>query len=44
MLFNSFRTDTFFGGEFYGGAGEVMEESPFIAIEVIKKRDDPGII
>ena len=30
MLFNSFRTDTFFGNEFYGGAKEVMEEFPSI--------------
>jgi 4-hydroxybutyryl-CoA dehydratase/vinylacetyl-CoA-Delta-isomerase len=28
MLFDSFRTDTFFGNEFHGGAEEVMED-PF---------------
>ena len=37
MLFDGFRTDTFFGNEFDGGAEEVMEEPPFIAVEVIKE-------
>ena len=40
MLFDSFRTDTFFGNEFYGGAEEVVEEPPFIAVEVINKKGD----
>lgn len=44
MLFDSFRTDTFFGNEFHGGAEEVMEEPPLIAVEVIKKGYGPWII
>ena len=44
MLFDSFRTDTFFCNEFYGRAEEVVEKSPFIAVEVIKKGDDLWII
>jgi hypothetical protein len=44
MLFDSFRTDTFFGNEFHGGAEEVMEEPPFTAVEVIKKWYCPRIV
>jgi len=44
MLFAGFRTDTFFGNEFHGGAEGVMEEPPFIAVEIIKKGYGPGII
>ena len=35
VSFDGFRTDPFFGEEFYGGAEEVVEESPFLGIEVI---------
>jgi hypothetical protein len=28
MSFDGFRSDSFFGDEFYRGAGEVMEEVP----------------
>ena len=44
MVFNGFRTDSFFREEFDGGAEEVMKESPFMAIEVIEERDNVGII
>ena len=41
---DGFRADTFFIDEFDGGAEEVVEESPFLGIEVIKGWDDIGII
>ena len=44
MLFDGFSTYAFFGNKFHGGAEEVMVESPFIAVEPIKKVDDLGII
>jgi len=40
MAFDGFRADSFFGDEFYGGAEEVVEESPFLGIEVVEERDD----
>ena len=40
MVFDGFRADSFFGDEFYGGAEEVVEESPFLSVEVVEERDD----
>jgi hypothetical protein len=44
MAFDSFRADAFFFDEFYGGAEEVVEESPFLGIEVVEGCYDIGII
>lgn len=44
MSFNGFGTDPFLGNELHRGAEEIMEESPFFAIQVIEERDDPGLI
>ncbi len=33
--FNGFGTDSFFSEEFNGGAEEVVEESPFLGVEVV---------
>ena len=44
MPFDGFGADPFFGDEFYGGAEEVVEESPFLGIEVIEGGDDIGMI
>jgi len=44
MAFDGFGADSFFRDEFYGGAEEVVEESPFFGIEVIKGRNDVEII
>ena len=35
MAFDGFGADSFFGDEFYGWAEEVVEESPFLGIEVV---------
>ena len=35
VAFYSFGADSFFGEEFKGGAEEVMEESPFLGVEVV---------
>jgi len=40
MAFDGFRADFFFSYEFHGGAEEVMEEPPFLSIEVIEEGDD----
>jgi hypothetical protein len=44
MVFEGFRADPFFGEEFHGRAEEVMEEPPFMTIEVIEERDHVRII
>jgi len=44
MAFDGFGADSFFRDEFYGGAEEVVEESPFLGIEVVKQRNDVEII
>ena len=44
MSFDGFRTDSFFRDEFYRGAEEVMEESPFLGIEVVEQRNDFAVI
>ena len=44
MVFDGFGADFFFGYQFHGGAEEVMEESPFLALEAIEERDDFWIV
>jgi len=44
MVFDGFRADTLFIEEFDGRAEEVMEGSPFAAIEFIKSGDDKGFV
>jgi hypothetical protein len=44
MVFNGFGTDSFFREELHGRAEEILKESPLFGIEVVKKRDDSGII
>jgi hypothetical protein len=44
VAFDVFRADPFFGDEFYRGAEEVVEEPPFLGIEVIEQRNDVDII
>jgi hypothetical protein len=44
MMFNGFGADSFLRDEFHGRAEEIMKESPLFGIEVVKKRDDSGII
>ena len=39
MVFDGFGSDTFFINEFYGGAEEVVEESPFLGIEFVEEGD-----
>ena len=44
MAFDGFRADSFFCDKFYGGTEEVMEEPPFLGIEIIEQRYDSGIV
>ncbi len=44
VAYEGFRADAFFIDEFYRGAEEVVEESPFLGIEVIEGRDDSRMI
>jgi hypothetical protein len=44
MVFDGFRSGSFFGDEFYGRAEEVMKESPFFCVKVIEERDDSRLI
>ena len=44
MAFDGFGADAFLFDEFYGGAEEVVEESPFLGIEVVEGGNDVGII
>lgn len=44
MVFDGFRADSFFGDEFYGRAEEVVEESPFLGVEVIEERYEVALI
>ena len=44
VAFEGFGADSFFGEEFDGGAEEVMEESPFVVVQVIEEGDDLGVI
>ncbi len=40
MAFDGFGADSLFGDEFYRGAEEVVEEAPFVAIEVVEEGDE----
>jgi len=44
VLFNGFRSDAFFFNEFDRGEKEVVEETPFVAVEIVHERDHFGII
>ena len=44
VAFVGFGADSFFGEEFDGGAEEVVEESPLLAVQVIEEGDDLGVI
>ena len=44
MVFDGFRSGSFFGDEFDGRAEEVVKESPFTAVEVIEEGDDLWLI
>jgi len=44
VAFDGFGADSFFRDKFYGGAEEVVEESPFLGIEVVEGRYDGGVI
>ena len=44
VVFDGFGADSFFCDELYGGAEEVVKESPFLGIEVVEGRHDVGII
>ena len=44
IAFVGFGAASFFGEEFDGGAKEVVEESPFVAVQVIEEGDDLGVI
>ena len=44
MAFNGFGTDPFLRDQLHGRAEEIEKESPLFGIEVVKKRDDFGII
>ncbi len=44
MVFYGFRADTLFVKEFDGRTEEVMEGSPFTAIEFIESWDDQGVV
>ncbi len=35
VAFKGFGADSFFGEEFGGGAEEVVEEAPFVGVEVV---------
>ena len=44
MAFDGFRADSVFGDELYGGAEEVMEEPPFLGVEIIQGCDDARVM
>jgi nicotinamide riboside kinase len=44
MVFDGFRSNSFFCDEFYGRAEEVVEESPFVSIEVVEERYDVFLV
>ena len=43
-MFDIFGADSFFGDEFYRGAEEVVEEPPFLGIEIIQQGNDVDVI
>jgi hypothetical protein len=44
VVFDGLGADSFFCDEFHRGAEEVVEESPFMGIEVIEEGDDVGVV
>ena len=44
VVFDGFRSDSFFCEELYRRAEEVVKESPFFGVEVIEQRYDPGVV
>lgn len=44
MVFDGFRSGSFFGDEFYGRAEEVVKEPLFIAVEVVEEGNDLWLI
>ena len=44
VAFDGFGADPLFGNEFYRGAEEVVEESPFFGIEVVEQGNDGDFI
>ena len=44
MFFDGFRADAFFFNEFDRGQKEVVEETPFVAVEIVHERDNFGIV
>ena len=44
MFLDGFRTDSFFFDKFYRREEEVVKETPFVAIEVVQQRHNPGIV
>ena len=43
VAFDGFGADSFFSDEFHGRAEKVVEESPFLGIEVIEEGDDSWV-
>ena len=44
MVFDGFRSDSFFRDKLYRRAEEVVEESPFFDVEVIEQGYDRGVV
>ena len=44
VVFDGFRSDSFFGDELYRRAEEVVEKPPFFCIEVIEQGYDLGVV
>lgn len=44
VVFDGFRSDSFFGDELYRRAEEVVEQSPFFGVEVIEQGYDLGVV
>jgi len=44
MTFDGFGADSFFGNQFPRGAEEVMEEPPFLGVEVVEQGYDLGVV
>ena len=44
VIFDDLGADPLFGDKFYRGAEEVMEESPFLGIEVVEQGNDGDFI
>ena len=44
VVFDGFRSDSFFCEELYRRAEEVVKKSPFFGVEVIEQRYDLGVV